>query len=452
MDSFAYKFINHMRHFLLIAAFLLPTFAFSQKDQEKAITGVYQLLGASEAFNDIFSGFMLYDPADREVLVARDADKYYTPASNTKILTLYTTLQVLGDSIPLFRYATRGDSLILWGTANPVFLHPLLTQDTSYRRLLRDSTCQLFFSSHNFKDRRFGPGWAWDDYNYNFQVERSSFPVYGNLAYFARNRLTQGFEAYPRYFQTRLRYNPNLENGRPRIIRRERSNVFEYNDRALSGGAFYQEVPFNTSAEVVAALLSDTLGQRVQVLDLGQQPPMAVNTHSIPLPDRALQRMMQESDNFIAEQLLLACAEKLTGTQRSEYAIRYAQDSLFQALTDPLVWRDGSGLSRYNLFTPRSMVEVLALLHQSVPEERLLSLFSAGGVSGTLERYYAGKRAPYVFAKTGTLSNKHCLSGYLRTDSGRLLIFSFMHNNYVYGSLPLKRDMEVVLKFIRDYF
>jgi serine-type D-Ala-D-Ala carboxypeptidase/endopeptidase (penicillin-binding protein 4) len=441
-----------MRHFLLIALFLLPALAFSQQDQDKAIEGVYRLLGASEAFNDIFSGFMLYDPGAREVLVEQDAEKYFTPASNTKILTLYTALQVLGDSIPAFRYATRGDSLIFWGTANPLFLHPELPQDTSYRPLLRDSSCQLFFSSHNFKDRRLGPGWAWDDYNYNFQVEKSSFPMYGNLAYFVRNRLTEGFKAYPRHFQDRLVYNPNLENGRPRIIRRERSNRFEYNDRALSGGPFYQEVPFSTSPELVAALLSDTLGQRVRVLDLRQQPPLAVTTHSVPLPDEVLQRMMQESDNFIAEQLLLACAEKLTGTQRSQDAIRYAQDSLFRELTDRLVWRDGSGLSRYNLFTPRSMVEVLALLYNAVPEERLLNLFPAGGVSGTLERYYAGKRKPYVFAKTGTLSNKHCLSGYLRTDSGRLLIFSFMHNNYVYGSLPLKRDMEVVLEFIRDRF
>ena len=437
---------------MLIVLFLLPALAFSQKEQEKAIEGVYQLLGASEAFNDIFSGFMLYDPAAREVLVERDAEKYFTPASNTKILTLYTALRVLGDSIPAFRYASRGDSLIFWGTANPMFLHPQLPQDTSYRPLLRDSSCQLFFSNHNFKDRRFGPGWAWDDYNHNFQVERSSFPIYGNLAYFVRNRLTEGFNAYPQHFQDRLVYNPNLENGRPRIIRREGSNVFEYNDRALSGGAFYQEVPFNTSPQVVAALLSDTLGQPVRVLDLRLQPPLAVNTHSVPLPDAVLQRMMKESDNFIAEQLLLACAEKLTGTQRSKDAIRYAQDSLFQNLTDPLVWRDGSGLSRYNLFTPRSMVEVLAMLHKLMPEERLLNLFPAGGVSGTLERYYAGKREPYVFAKTGTLSNKHCLSGYLQTSSGRLLIFSFMHNNYVYGSLPLKRDMEVVLEFIRDRF
>lgn len=441
-----------MRPVLLIALILLPALAFSQNDQYKAVGGVYELLGASEAFSKTFTGFMLYDPKTKEVLVEQAADKYFTPASNAKILTLYTSLKVLGDSIPAFRYATRGDSLILWGTANPMFLHPLLPQDTSYRPLLRDSTCELFFSGHNFKDRRFGPGWAWDDYNYDFQVEKSSFPIYGNLAYFARNRLTSGFKAYPRYFQNRLLFNPNLSNGRPRIIRREKGNVFEYNDRALSGSAFYQEVPFNTSAALVAALLSDTLGQVVEVLDLRQQPPMTVTTHSVPLPDTVLQLMMKESDNFVAEQLLLACAEKLTGTQRSEDAIRYAQDSLFQGLTDPLVWRDGSGLSRYNLFTPRAMVEVLALLHESMPEERLLDFFAVGGVSGTLKSYYAGRRKPYVFAKTGTLSNKHCLSGYLRTNSGRLLLFSFMHNNYVFGTVPLKNDMEVVLEYIRDRF
>ncbi len=440
-----------MKHFLLLLACLMSFTALAQSDeQEQILSTAYQMIQRSEAFSKSFTGFALYDPAAERMLLDINADRYFTPASNTKILTLYTTLKVLGDSMPAFRYASSGDTLIFWGTANPMFLNPKLPQDTNSLSVLRDSTCELFFSTHNFKDKRYGPGWAWDDYNYDFQVEKSSFPIYGNLAYFGRERMREGFTAYPPYFQSRLVFNPRMENGRPEVARQEGRNVFEYNEAALSGRPFYQEVPFNTSPEVIAELLSDTLGQPVQLMDLGSMPPMAATTHRVHLPDTVLRRMMQESDNFLAEQLLLACAEKLSGSQSAMQAIRYAKDSLFSSLEDELLWRDGSGLSRYNLFTPRALVQVLSLLYRDVERERLLSLFPAGGVSGTLKRYYRGGRQPYIYAKTGTLSNRHCLSGYLITDSGRTLIFSFMHNNYVQGTVPIKRDMEQVLRYLRQ--
>jgi D-alanyl-D-alanine carboxypeptidase/D-alanyl-D-alanine-endopeptidase (penicillin-binding protein 4) len=69
---------------------------------------------------------------------------------------------------------------------------------------------------------------------------------------------------------------------------------------------------------------------------------------------------------------------------------------------------------------------------------------------GTIRNWYGGQESAYVYAKTGTLSNKHCLSGYLRTKSGRLLIFSFMHNNYVGSSTPVKEEMEKVLDWLRE--
>ena len=114
-----------------------------------------------------------------------------------------------------------------------------------------------------------------------------------------------------------------------------------------------------------------------------------------------------------------------------------------------LTWRDGSGLSRYNLLTPRSMVTILDKMYQEYDIERILTLFPTGGKSGTLRNWYKGN-PPYIFAKTGTMSNKHCLSGYIKTKEGKTLIFSFMHNNYIGSSSQVKREMEKVFKFIRD--
>jgi D-alanyl-D-alanine carboxypeptidase/D-alanyl-D-alanine-endopeptidase (penicillin-binding protein 4) len=98
------------------------------------------------------------------------------------------------------------------------------------------------------------------------------------------------------------------------------------------------------------------------------------------------------------------------------------------------------------------MVYVLTDLYREIPEERLLRLFASGGVSGTVRDWYAGDEAPYVFAKTGTLANNHCLSGYLKTRSGRLLIFSFMHNHFREPLAGIKQQMQGILEKLRDTY
>ena len=383
-------------------------------------------------------GFMLYDPATKKTLLDFNAEKYFTPASNTKIFTFFSGLQVLGDSIPAFRYLQQRDSLILWGTGDPSFLYSAVFQNGRAYDFLKNTTTNLYFSTSNWHARHFGPGWAWDDYNDAYSTERTAFPLYGNLVTFKPGQSGQ-LDISPPYFQKMI-IAGNGVNSSEKVTRTLSANEFVH---TAQSDTLQQQVPFRTSSELTATLLSDTLNKAVTVVDI-PMPHTAAVFYGLPA-DSLYKPMMQESDNFIAEQLLLMCAGMVSDSLKPDIAINYVKEKFLFDLPDKPVWVDGSGLSRYNLFTPRTMVRLWEKILTIVPHERLLRLLAVGGKSGTIKNNYHNN-PPYIFAKTGTLSNNHALSGLLVTRKNKLLIFSFMNNNYVQPVSEIKDQMEVVLK------
>jgi serine-type D-Ala-D-Ala carboxypeptidase/endopeptidase (penicillin-binding protein 4) len=439
-------FIYANRCIFLILLFFIFSCSPTKKLQKTKVKEYQNLIQNSVIFDQGFTGFQLYDPASEKVLFSLNDDKYFTPASNTKIFTFYTALHVLGDSIPAFRYIVKGDSLIFWGTGDPSFNHPYLTQNERIIQFFKNRTEKLFFCTHNFQDDRFGSGWAWDDYYDSYQPEKSSFPLHGNIVHFEKEKPSDTFEIKPNYFENKLVENQKLNS--KRIKRDFESNFFDYNPERLANLEYKKDHPFKYSDQLLATLLSDFLNKKVELLNLDSMPSAdAKVVHSV-LADTLYRRLMQESDNFIAEQLLLLCANALFDTLNVSKIIQFAKENLLSDLPDQANWVDGSGLSRYNMFTPRSIVCLLADLYKKIPQKRLFHIFPAGGESGTISTRYNGIDKPYVYAKTGTLRNKHCLSGYLITKSGKVLIFSFMHNNYPNGSAAHKDEMERVLKAI----
>ena len=113
-------------------------------------------------------------------------------------------------------------------------------------------------------------------------------------------------------------------------------------------------------------------------------------------------------------------------------------------------WVDGSGLSRYNLITPRDLVWLLHKSKKEFPWQRITSSLPTGG-EGTLRNYYNSDSA-FIYAKTGTLNNNCALSGYLITKKNKLLIFSVLVNNYPTGATPVRRAVEKFLKQVRQNF
>jgi len=157
--------------------------------------------------------------------------------------------------------------------------------------------------------------------------------------------------------------------------------------------------------------------------------------------------MMHRSDNFYAEQTLMMVSNKLFGYMDEQKLIDTLLKTELKEFPQKPKWVDGSGLSRYNLFTPEDFVWLLNKMKDEFGLERLKIILPTGN-EGTLRNYYKNE-AGFIFAKTGTLSGHVALSGFLVTSKNKLLIFSIQVNNHYTSATAVRRAVEQFLQKLR---
>ena len=386
-------------------------------------------------FENQFLGFFVFDPIKNDTIISYNSSKYFTPASNTKIITLYTAMNILPEKIPSLNYVISNDSIYIQGTGDPTLLHSFF-QDSTAINFLKNYN-NIFLYLKNFKDNKYGPGWAWEDYDSYFQPERNGLPLYGNVLTMSE---TDSLNVTPKIFKNDVTETSYAKS------REEFSNTFYY----TSVKKDTIEVPFIIDSTLTKKIIEDVLQKKINITNSFPEGPKET-IYSIP-SDTVYKQMMKVSDNFLADQLIILSSGVLTDTLNIANAQKYILSHQLADLKQMPRWVDGSGLSRYNLFTPESFVHILTKMYREQPRERLFNLFPVGGVSGTLTNWFEGSNKPYIYAKSGSLGNNYSLSGYLLTKSGKTLIFSFMNNHYKESTADIKKKMQIIFENIRDNY
>src|SRR5690606_18206995 len=113
---------------------------------------------------------------------------------------------------------------------------------------------------------------------------------------------------------------------------------------------------------------------------------------------------------------------------------------------DAVLQSDGSGLSRHNLVTPASVVDLYVYMaKRSRYKDAWRNSLTIAGVDGTLRNRFKGTRGEAnVRGKTGTINQVSALSGYLTTAGGENLVFSALVNGVPQGSTRVGLIDEVV--------
>lgn len=156
-------------------------------------------------------------------------------------------------------------------------------------------------------------------------------------------------------------------------------------------------------------------------------------THVSPPFEQDVTVTLKVSQNLHAELYLRLLGRLEAGDGSVAQGARVVHQFLLKAGVNPADFEfyDGSGLSPQDLIAPRAFTTLLVYAaHQPWGGELRASL-PIGGIDGTLsDRFQHGPLRGKVFAKTGTLSGVHTLSGYLTTRSGQTVVFSILCNDH----------------------
>jgi D-alanyl-D-alanine carboxypeptidase/D-alanyl-D-alanine-endopeptidase (penicillin-binding protein 4) len=301
-------------------------------------------------------------------------------------------MKYLGDSLIGLKYDIANDStVVLKTTADPTFLHRDYINQPVYNFLKGFRLIQIIKPSFT---EFLGNGWAWNDYMDDYMAQRSSFPIYGNIAKIEwTNNHTLSFK--PSFFKRISDIKENLSNGFE-VLKPWDKNDFTF----LNGNHKSAEIPFIPDEKTIQDLLQDTLHQRVEIVT-GYTGEANYIIHSQPT-DSLLKPMMHRSDNFFAEQGLLMVSNVLLGTMNDQKIIDTLLKTDYKSFPQKPGWVDGSGLSRYNLFSPIDFVFILNKMKNDFGMERIKNILPTGG-TGTISNYYREDRG-YIFVKTGTLN------------------------------------------------
>lgn len=418
--------------------FFIIFFLASCSVQKQIAKQAQKALLASPDLSSAHIGISIFDPDLHKYLFNYQGDKNFIPASNTKLFTLYAGLKYLGDSLVAARYKVEDGTLILQSTGDPTFLHPDF-QNQPLLNFLQQKEINEININTDFASQSFGRGWAWDDFEDEYMAERDPFPMYGNLASILFNG--DSIQTVPAVLKPFVIGTPVKDH--PWKVKRELGGHIYAIDTAKGTIDSEKKVTMAMDKGLFASrYLADTLHKEVKRVYDALPKNESIPIYSQP-KDSLFKIMIHRSDNFFAEQTLLMVSNEKLDEMNDVRMIDTLLATDFKDLPQKPRWMDGSGLSRYNLFSPQDLVWILNKLKDEFGLERLKVIFP-GANEGTLKGLYNGYEN-HIYAKTGTLSNNLALSGYLVTRKNKTLLFSVLINNHQSSAAAIRKQIEMFL-------
>jgi D-alanyl-D-alanine carboxypeptidase/D-alanyl-D-alanine-endopeptidase (penicillin-binding protein 4) len=410
-------------------------------------------------------------------LYSRDAQKYFTPASNAKLLTTAAALQQLGAN---FRIRTSvyqdGNNVVrVVGRGDPSFSD---TQLVALARQLKAKGIteirKLIADDSYFQGDIVSPSWEWEDVYSDYGAPVNSLIVNQNV--FSIKLVPQVVGkplqvAWIDFSEARLWQIINQS-----VTVEEKQPAFINVTRELSGNVLRIQGQLATKADPLLvqvpvvdpnnyflrrfriALIREKirLGETAVVSEGVNQQELAFVES--PLLSNLVMETNQNSNNLYAEALLRAMASptpraiasqpKKTDQTTINTALEVLKTTLTQLGVNPTgyVLVDGSGLSRHDLISPEALVQVLQGMAKTPAASVYRASLPIAGKSGTLKSRFQNTPAEgIVQAKTGTVTGVVSLSGYVNNSKYEPLVFSIIVNQSEQKAKALRLGVDEIV-------
>ena len=405
-------------------------------------------------------GFVIYDPKTKKVVSSYNENASLVPASTTKLLTTETAMNLLGEK---FRWITQLEfsgnidadgvlqgNLYIVGSGDPS-LGTNKAGASSYSSIIAD-----FIAAVSQKG-----------------IKKVNGDIIIQTAVFKMNKMQSlpanivWLENGSYYLPVGSTYEINPQN--EKLIAKKANpfaenknfyyispyiNQMVYSDK-FNGSGLTTKLP--DAPAYLANNLRTTMIKRgftvtgnvvSRTIDLNPEKRELITNYQSPTLSEIVYYTNQHSDNALAEATLRMVGFQKNGDQTLESGRKVVVDHLTEISfdTNGLNYIDGSGLSRNNLVTPISQVKFLTNLMNEKYYKTYFDSLPIGGQTGTLKKMFMGSGNGQVFAKTGTLNKVKTLAGYMKTNSGKTLVFSLLINNYAGSVDQVKSRMEQLLE------
>ena len=401
-------------------------------------------------------GILIQPLSSTATLYSRDAQKYFIPASNVKLLTTAAALQKLGADfrIKTSVYSGENGSLYVAGRGDPSITEAQLKSlAQQLKRRGVDRVNELIGDDSYFQGSAVNPNWEWEDAQAGYGAPINSLIFNQNAIELLLSPQAIGQPLKVTFAESKLANQWQIQNNSVTVAQNESEFIevgreFDRPAIRVSGqlkvGAepesayvavvnpannflqHFQQVLAAEGIPVKQALVASISRNFNQELATVESPPLA----------ELVRETNRESNNLYAEvllRLLGKVTDKMPQQQEDtgEMGLKELKTALTQLGVNPnsYILADGSGLSRHNLISPEALVQTLRLMANSPAASIYRQSLPIAGESGTLKnRLNSTPNRVVLQAKTGTLSGVSALSGYIEVPDYEPLVFSIIVN------------------------
>src|ERR1051326_6127992 len=473
----------------------------AHNERAALIASIDSLADAPE-FHNAFWGILVVDPERGDTLYSRNAGKLFLPASNMKVVTSTVALEQLG---PDYAYRTTlvaggpirdgmlAGNLAVVGRGDPTISDHMWTDAMIPLHAMADSLAahgvhriagKLVAAGNAFPGPVLGFGWSWEDlessyaagvdellFNEGFSVVREPAGAHPGDSARVETKPARTFPTVRAQITTVAAPpctagdsvstgpcpipNPRFARRRELTIRKDtlRGDVV-VTGSVVAGDSVTLEITHRDPDLAYLAAFAEALRDRGITIDSSvvsadtttASGDTIVTIVSKPLRE-ILPALLKPSQNQIAEVLLrtIGLERGGAGTADSGRQVVERQLAAWGVPPSTYVIRDGSGLSRYDYLAPEALVHILDVMRKSPNFQLFYDALPIAGVDGTIKNRMRGTAAENnVHAKTGSVANARSLSGYVKTASGRTLIFSMLANNWTVPAGDVTHVQDVI--------